>query len=147
MAEKTQYLTILSSAYIVGSFLFILFFQGGSLNGLFRYILCTPFFYIVAIVLLNKLQTITTTQRKNLLKTGGIFSALFLIWIGVYNQRLINMVEFAFIFFIAVLLFFIYYSKLSQRAVYILAGLLIFLGLVYQTYLFNSFLTNSWIVT
>lgn len=147
VAEKTTYLSILSAAYIVGSFLFILFFQGGSLNGLFRYILCTPFFYILVIALLNGLQTITPDQRKTMLKTIGVLTALFLIWIGAFNLRLINMVEFSFLYMLAVLLLMVYYNSLPPKAAFAITCILAFLGLVYQTYLFNSFLANSWILT
>jgi hypothetical protein len=147
VAEKTQYLTILSSAYIVGSFLFILFFQGGSLNGTFRYIMCTPFFYILIIAVLNKMQTATLADKKKLLKWLGFFSALFLIWTGVHNERLIKMVEFSFVYLVIVFALLIFSNQFSRRAMYISVIILAFLGLIYQTYLFNSFLTGSWILT
>lgn len=147
VAEKTTYLSILSAAYIVGSFLFILFFQGGSLNGLFRYILCTPFFYVLVIAGLNKVQAYSIADKKVLLKWLGLFSALFLIWIGVFNQRLINMVEFSFVFLVVVSVLLIYSNLFFRRAIIISVIILAFLGLVYQTYLFNSFLANSWILT
>ncbi len=147
VAEKINYLSILSAAYVVGSFCFILFFQGGSLNGTFRYIMCTPFFYILIIAVLNKMQTTTLADKKKLLKWLGFFSALFLIWTGVHNERLIKMVEFSFVYLVIVSALLIFSDQFSRRAMYISVIILAFLGLIYQTYLFNSFLTGSWILT
>lgn len=146
-AEKLNYLVILSAAYTVGSFCFILFFQGGSLNGTFRYIMCTPFFYILLLVLLNKVQAQKQVSTTKHLKIIAALSALFILWIGVYKQRLINMVEIGFILLLATLLLFVLYNIIPRRVWNALAAIVAFLGLVYQTYLFNSFLANSWILT
>jgi len=40
-----DYVVLLSIIFTVGSFLFIVFFRGGSLHCLFRFVICTPFFF------------------------------------------------------------------------------------------------------
>lgn len=144
--EKVRYLNILSAAYVVGSFLFILFFQGGSLNGMFRYIMCSPFFYIFLIDKINKvyLGEITT---KNALYTVLGLTAAFVAWVGAHGERLPNTIELPFLLMVCAALVFILHSKMTKRMLLLCTLLIAFAGLVYQTYLFNSFLANSWILT
>jgi hypothetical protein len=101
----------------------------------------------LVIAMLNKMQTSTLADKKKLLKWLGFFSALFLIWTGVHNERLIKMVEFSFVYMVIVFALLVFSNLFSRRAMYISIIILAFLGLIYQTYLFNSFLANSWILT
>ncbi|HEY4784755.1 MAG TPA: hypothetical protein VIH57_01845, partial [Bacteroidales bacterium] len=55
--KDKEYLFVLSLFYLTGITLFTLFFRGGSLNGLQRYALATPFFYIIFFTVPEKLAS------------------------------------------------------------------------------------------
>ncbi len=145
--EKFRYLTILSAAYVVGSFIFIMLFQGGSLNGMFRYIMCTPFFYILLIAGLNQLQHFNLKSKVVLLSINAILSLVFIVWIRWFKHRMPNATEFAFLLLVATATLLILYKNFPRWMVVLAALGLSILGLFYQTYLFNSFLADSWILT
>lgn len=145
--EKFRYLTILSAAYVVGSFCFIMLFQGGSLNGMFRYIMCTPFFYILVIAGLNQLQYFTLKNKAILLSITAVLSILFIVWIRWFKHHIPNAMEFSFLLLVAIAALLIVYKNFPRWMVTLAAIGLAILGLFYQTYLFNSFLADSWILT
>lgn len=144
--EKTAYINLLSAAYVSGSFLFILFFQGGSLNGTFRYIMCTPFFYILLINAVNSVQSGQWPVKKTLRNVLWL-TFIFVVWIAVHKRRLPRIDDLSYLILFCSILLFLYHNKMAHRWFYIAIGALVLFGLVYQTYLFQSFTANSWILT
>lgn len=140
--DKKDYLTILSVIYLIGSTLFIIFFRGGSLHCLFRFTICTPF----SLLLLSNINI-------KLIGANKIFLAVYLILflVGVY---LLKMVPYSqtwhffnlgyFIISASILLWIL--KQYSDRVIYrLFILLLLFINIIWTTYLFNSYLANAWI--
>jgi hypothetical protein len=146
-AEKFRYLLILSAAYVVGSFCFIFFFQGGSLNGMFRYVMCSPFFYLLLFAAVNSLLFAEYKTQLRLIIAAAVLSMFFGVWVRWHYHRMVNTVEVSYFILGAIMSLFILYNRLPRK--WLIAGvvLLAFAGIVYQTYLLNSFVENSWILT
>lgn len=140
-----NYIQVLSIFYIVGIFLFILLFQGGSLNGLSRYVLCTPFFFSLLFFSFNYISKIDASYRFFFFITLSLFSVFSLGLIDYSTQW--NFSDTGMFLTIA-LFFFWLFQDLSQSKIY-KVGLYstVFVNVVWTAYLFNTYISNGWIFT
>jgi len=139
--DKKEYLFNLSLIYAVGIFLFILFFKGGNLYGTPRYIITTPFFFIIVYVGILKLKSL-----PNVIKYSMFGILLFLSWFFICMVSYAiswGFSDFGYILFVASLAFILLNKSLIHYK--ILFVILIFMNILWATYLFNMFLTNAWI--
>ncbi|MGB0880697.1 MAG: hypothetical protein ACPGTO_09040 [Polaribacter sp.] len=141
------YLEILSATYIVGVFVFVLLFRGGSLHGLYRFIVCTPFFIIL---ILSKnvrelLQSISVNVRLFMVGTFSLF-ALLMLGLTDYSTYW-NFSDLGMILMIASLCLWLFKDDLSKKAFAILACGNILINALWTSYLFNMYLSNGWIFT
>jgi len=143
--EIKDYFFIQPLFYFIGIGLFIFFFQGGSLNGLQRYIMATPFFYITLFYLPEKIKDI---------KKFYLFSAFILLTFlsALFMQKMNYAPEWSFSdlgYFISLLVLgFILFKNYLNHAFQIACLCIIALiAILWQTYLFNSFLSGGWIIT
>jgi len=136
------YLAVLSAIYLIGGCLFILLFQGGCLNNLYRYTANTPFFYIV---ILTSWRHIESDSRKY---RAGFFVLAILAVMAVTLLRYSNGWMYAdygvlgFIFFFALWI----YQKYADTSLYkILGSVIVLLNVLWTCYLFNTYINNGWI--
>lgn len=134
--DAKSFLFILSVAYIFGILLFSLFFQKGNLHGSARYIMCTPFFWIAAFQLPQKLQLALRKNEGNILKICIVF--LPLIYLILYKQLKFNGFGFYSLHFIMLTIFFRKHIGFIPFAVYIV------LSALWISYLFNCQLAGGW---
>jgi hypothetical protein len=118
--------------------------QGGNLNGLHRYILVSPFFYLFFFMLASKLKTIDLKIQLTILIPMAIIGFLALIH-GPY-QHGISFLDMGFFFFVLAMFYFVYFNRMKMRLKIRLLLTLIFLNTLWLTYLFNNFLNNSFII-
>lgn len=140
-----DYLVILSCFYITGSFLFVLLYQGGSLNGLFRYTLCTPFFLVLILRLFESIQNTPFTTRVFILANLAI-SGLFVLFLDDYSIPRNFSDTGHFVLLLAIILWTfqdLYKSWVYKASLY----LTLLLNVVWTTYLFNTYIANGWIFT
>ncbi len=137
-----EYLFVLSMAYLNGMALAILLFRGGSLNGISRFVLCSPFFYIVLLTGSEKAFMVPVWIRRGMFLLFFAF-AVYALSVIDYS-KVWNFSDMGFLLLFFQLCFFIS-DGLFQKSW--LVALYILLSLLWSTYLFNMFLTNAWIFT
>ncbi|HAH22373.1 MAG TPA: hypothetical protein DCL77_01145 [Prolixibacteraceae bacterium] len=141
---RKEYLFHFSIIYFIGNFLFVLFTQGGNLNGLHRYILVSPFFYIFLFMLPSKLKSIDLKVQLRILIPLVILGFLLLIK-GPYGHG-ISYLDMGYFFLMLAMFYFILFDRMRMSLKIRLLSVLIFLNTVWLTYLFNNFLNNSFII-
>jgi hypothetical protein len=141
---RKEYLFNFSIIYFIGNFLFVFFTQGGNLNGLHRYILVSPFFYIFMFMMASKLKTIDLKIQLRILIPMVIIGFLSLIH-GPY-QHGISYLDMGYFYLVLTLAYFILFDRMNMRLKIRLLAVLILFNTVWLTYLFNCFLNNSFII-
>jgi hypothetical protein len=139
-----EYLFYFSIIYFIGNFLFVMLTQGGNLNGLHRYILVSPFFYIFLFMMVSKLKQIDFKIQLRILIPMAIIGFLSLIH-GPY-QHGISYLDMGYFYFILVTAYLVYFNRMQMRLKFRLLLILILFNTIWLTYLFNNFLNNSFII-
>ena len=138
-----DYLLILSILYLIGNSLFIILFRGGSLHCLFRFTMCSPFFYILIFIAFDYLRHVPLNIRFFVISTFALLS-LFVLGLADYSTYW-NFSDVGFFVLIATLTLWLF-QDLKSKKLY-KAGLffLLLTNLVWTTYLFNTYIINGWI--
>jgi len=139
--SKFEYIIMLSAIYFLGITLYIILFQNGKLNGLFRYTLSTPFFYIIIYYIL------TEKLKLNTIITAVIILIAFLVFMAVKDSKGLRIYDLG--FFITSLPIMLLFTQDSKRKVIydIFLFILLVLNIFWTTYLMNSYVANGWIFT
>lgn len=139
---SSEYLYILSVIYIIGISLTILFLRGGSLNGLSRYVFCTPFFVIFLFMLSEKVSHLNFIIR--IVGYGAAFILSMLAFKVFSYSASWNFSDLGFFLFFFQIAFFIFTKMISNNwAIAVFA----FLTAIWTSYLFSMFISNAWIIT
>lgn len=140
------YLFFISIAYLTGIFVFTLITSGGNLHSYFRFTLASPLFYIAILILLNHIQQIKI--RNSILIFIGMSVLLFLFLnLTEYGG---DRIQFSFAGMYLLVLAFLYLftrKGLNKKTDSIALSVLILASLVWNTYLFNMYLSDGWIFT
>ena len=129
---------IFSAFYIVGIGLLVLFFRGGSLFSLNRFVFATPFAVIVLYHWLKFDINFTTKQIVII----GIGILLFWLLFGSY-VHIQAMLKFLLLSFYLVLLFLVKHKKTQNHRYWLIC--LIGINCVFQLLLYVRFLSNTWV--
>jgi len=139
-----EYFFHISIVYFWGVFAFTIFYQQGSLNGLSRYIIASPFFYIFFFfIAVKEIKPIKLLIVLLPALAGGLFMLT-----GI--TKLKPEINFSDSGFFTLLLSFIYlfvYRYLNNVIKLILLGLVLLFNIIWITYLYNIYLCNGWIFT
>jgi hypothetical protein len=144
--DAVQFLFLISTYYLAGILVYTLFTSGGNLHSFFRFTLASPPFYILSVLLFNKL----------LLKPGlrpfviGLVSVVLLMLFLHFTTYGGNRADFSFwgmYLFILNYFFFLLMGRLRRSFKFVLLIGLVFLNLIWNTYMFNIFLSKGWIFT
>lgn len=129
--------------YLLATCVYVLLFQGGCLHSLYRYTLCSPFFYVIIFQHINNPEA---TSNRN----SFILFVLFLVSCFIF----FGLVDYAsewgfskagFVLLTLNLLLFILNSHLNFRIKYFSYILLILTGILWNCYLYNMFFSKAWI--
>lgn len=142
--SSRDYLFIVSIAYFFGNFLFVLFTQGGNLNGIHRYVLVSPFFYVFLFILLSKLKTISYKYLP-ILMVSLVYLGFMLLIHGHYQHK-ITFLDAGYFLLVLSMAYIIFYNSMLKLIKISLLIVLVFSNTVWLTYLFNHFLNNSFII-
>lgn len=142
--SRREYLFILSIVFFFGNFLFVLFTQGGNLNGIHRYILVSPFFYVFFFIFIKKLKTLNFNYLPVILISLVYFGSLFLVH-GPYQHK-ITFLDSGYFLLVFTMFYYVFFNKMYKPVKITLLPLLIVGNTVWLTYLFNHFLNNSYII-
>lgn len=140
-----NWLELCAIAYLIGAALFIVFFQGGSLNGTFRYVLCTPFFPLAAIALRR-----AASVFPHYLAAGAFAVGVLVLFLAL--EHIPYSGDWTFQDLGAILLagnlgLFLWSDRWNLRLFSVTRYLLIGVNAVWTAYLFNVFLSDGWIFT
>ncbi len=129
--------------YLLLASMFVLAMQGGCLHSLYRYTLCTPFFYIII------LKHLTDVYKTNILNSLIVFS-MFIVGCSLFFTiadygKSWDFSKTGFILLCANLGFFILSQRFSATAKYIGYSILVATGIIWNCYLLNMFLTKAWV--
>ncbi len=138
-------LCVLSTLYLSGIFVFTLLTSGGNLHSFFRFTLCSPLFYVLLLVLIDRTMNNNAVHTRLTLCVSALLFFLLLYTIDYGGNR------FSFSFF-GPLLYIAYFAFLSipirVNAIRIIS-LLILVGcsIIWNSYLLNILLSNGYIFT
>lgn len=142
-SSAKDYLLILSIIYLIGNCLFILLFRGGSLHCLFRFTLCSPFFYLLLYIAFDYLRNTPLNFRFFAFSSLSILSIFIL---GLTNfSTYWNFSDFGLFVFIGSLAFWLFqdvkYNPIFRVGMFVL----LLTNVVWTTYLFNTYIIDGWI--
>lgn len=138
-----DYLLILSMIYLIGNALFVILFRGGSLHCLFRFTICSPFFFILLYISFDYIKHLPVRIRFFLIAIPSVLSILVLSLAGYSHYW--NFSDFGIFILIGVLSFWIFQDFRSSRFYKIGILILLTINMVWTTYLFNTYIINGWI--
>lgn len=140
-----DYLIKVSLLYFLGVALFTIGFQGGNIHGLFRYTLNTPFFFVLLLTGFSYLKKYSAEYRLFLL---GCLSTVSVLILGLSDYSTFwNFSDLGLFIFIGVLALWLFQDNKQSLSFKYALYLLVFINLIWTTFLFNSFLSNGWIFT
>jgi hypothetical protein len=141
-----EYLFNSSMLFIAGNFFYLVLTSGNVINGFYRYVMCTPCFYILLFMLPDRLSKISLSNKAFFI-LFCLFALYFFLDNVIYGDG-----RFRFMYlgmYLSVLFaFYLLYSQHLSKIIRI--GLLLIIALpsiLWHTYLFNMFLSNGWIFT
>lgn len=141
---RREYLFILSIVFFIGNLLFVLFTQGGNLNGIHRYILVSPFFYIFFFIFIKELKT-TNFNYLPIILVSMVYFGFMLLVHGPYQHK-ITFLDSGYFLLAFTMVYYVFFNKMYRPVKILLLPLLIVCNTVWLTYLFNHFLNNSFII-
>lgn len=142
--SSRDYLFILSIAYFFGNFLFVMFTQGGNLNGIHRYVLVSPFFYVFLFILLSKFKSINSKYLP-LFLVSMVYIGFMLLIHGPYQHK-ITFLDAGYFLLVISMGYIVFYNSMLKPIKLLLLVVIVFGNTVWLTYLFNHFLNNSFII-
>lgn len=129
--------------YLVFTCIYVLLFQGGCLHSLYRYTLCSPFFYVILFQHINNTNKLSLGSIL-LLFVCFVVSCCLLFAYGEYPSQW-AFARTGFVLLTINLLFFILNPRLNDRIKYISYIPLIIYGIFWNCYLYNMFFSKAWI--
>lgn len=138
-----DYLLVLSLLYLIGNCLFVLLFRGGSLHCLFRFTICSPFFYCLLFLSFDYIRTIAANIRLFVFSTLALLSLL-VLGLADYSTYW-NFSDFGLFLLIDVLGAWLFQDWQNHRTYRVGLVLLLAANLLWTSYLFNTYISNGWI--
>ncbi|MCT4666071.1 MAG: hypothetical protein N4A45_12655 [Flavobacteriales bacterium] len=140
---KKDYLLLLSIVYSIGTVLFVMLFRGGGLQGLYRFILNSPFTFIWLFIGFGYWKKIPKFIQLS------IFG--FLVGYSIYLlDHLPYAQEWNYSYFggfqiVAILAFWIFQERKNENWYKFSLLLLLFANVLWTSFLLNSYINDSWI--
>lgn len=131
----------LSMIYILGTVLFVVFFRGGSLHCLFRFVLCSPFAY----VLLFTFPSYKFSVKRSNLAAGVLSLLAFLTLTFVEYGRGWNFSDLGFFILVSSLFLMINSDQRGKNWYNLQLTCTVGLNVMWTAWMFNSYLGNCWI--
>jgi len=143
--NKYNYMNLVLMFCCLAIFCSVFFFQKGCLNGLSRYILCSPYFVILMFLNHEKILSVSPIKR------GSYFVSLIILSVVLFASlsytSSLSFHYLGFLIFVGVMALYLF-QDMFKKSVYnlLLAGIFL-LNILWTSYLFNMFLCNGWLYT
>jgi hypothetical protein len=140
-----NYIQVMSVFYVIGTFLFILLFQGGGINGLMRYTLCSPFFFSLLFFSFHYVREIPKGFRFFIFSSLAVLAIIF---VGLTQYSTYWNFSDLGLFILLATVFLWLFQDMSGHKLYNL-GLVatVFANVLWTAYLFNTYIASGWIFT
>ncbi len=145
-ADPVRFLFLISAFYLAGILTFIFFTSGGNMHSFFRFTLASPPFYILSVLLFNKSYTKPET-RSIIIPLFSTSLLVFFLYLVSYGGNRADFSFWGLYLFVLNYLYFVFAGWLGKQYKIVLLSVLVFLNLIWNTYMFNIFLSNGWIFT
>ncbi len=146
LESSRSYVLLISIFYLVGLLLFTLLTSGGNLHSFYRFTLASPFFYCALFLGLDYFPR----KKGYKIEWSYVFCVLSMsLFLGFTNYGG-SRFQFSFVgmfLFVLLGLFVLLNNQFNRKVSYFVAGILIFCAVVWNTYLFNMFLSDGWVFT
>lgn len=138
--DNYDFLQILSIIYLLGTVFFILFFKGGSIHCMFRYTMCTPFFYVLLYLFKGQIK------KKYLYIIFFILSLLILWGLSIipYTSHY-SFSDFGGLLFLTVFWLWVLQKNNDKKWYKLATIILVGSNILWTSYLFSMYLSNGWI--
>lgn len=140
------FLFLISVFYLAGIFSFTLITSGGNLHSFFRFTLASPPFYILCVIIFDKVSRMSGTKPL-LVALFPLLLLIIFLYSTSYGGSRADFSFWGLYLFVLNAFFFITFSKLGKTSKVLLLTGLVFLNLIWNSYMFNIFLSNGWIFT
>jgi hypothetical protein len=144
---QRAYLLLVSLLFIAGNLLYTFLTSGNVLNGFSRYTMGVPFFFIALFLLPEKMAAQPLFRRILVFISSLVLLCLFLVNVNYGSGHRLELSNAGLLISILLFAFYVFGPGLSLRQRWICLACLIIPALVWQTYLFNMFLSDAWIFT
>jgi hypothetical protein len=129
--------------YLLATCIYVLLFQGGCLHSLYRYTLCSPFFYIILFQHLNNEKSLLFEQAALLFVCFFVTCFAFFFFVDYPHKW--DFSKTGFVLLTLNLLFFIFNAHLNNRFRIFGYLPLIMCSIFWNCYLYNMFFSKAWI--
>jgi len=144
--HKREYLFLISLLFIAINLVYFALTSGNVINGFYRYTLSVPFLYIILFLLPAKLSKLSLFKRIAFFATCLCGLAVFLSLVA-YGVPHWSMKSSGLFLFLIITCFLILEEYFNVRQKWIILILISLPCIVWQTYLFNMYLTDAWVFT
>jgi len=142
-----NYISLVSFIYLSGILVFGITVSGGNLHSFSRFILCTPAFYVALIYVYNRLSGLSSFTRSLLLFDLCLAAYFFFLAETDYGGARSDFSFFGSYLMVANFAFLMFYSQFNTKFKLPVLSVLLTLNIVWNTWLLNCFLSDSWIFT
>jgi len=142
--NKSDYLNVILLFCCLSAFCSVLLFRGGSLHGLSRFVICSPYFVILMFLHQEKFLSINIAKRVIYFSSLAILS-LFLILL--FKKFSLGFYYFGYFIFVGTMALYLFKDKKQKLAYKIFLIVTPVISIVWTTYLFNMYLCNAWLYT
>jgi len=142
----TNYLEFISLFYLAGILLFSLLTSGGNFHSLFRFIICSPLFFIAAFIFISKIPKLNTKYISRVFASLCVLVFMYVLTVKFGGSGF----RFSFVgllLLIATFAFLLYRRFLPVKLDLVLLSVCVLLNTVWNTYMLNMYLCNGWIFT
>jgi len=143
---KKNYLLLIGLFYLAGILLFSVLTAGGNFHSLFRFIICSPLFFIVVLILISKISSIEAKLLALVFTTLFLLLFTYMSLVDYGGDRL----QFSFVglFMLVITSGYILFRRfLSIKLDLIALSLIVIINTIWNTYMLNMYLSNGWIFT
>jgi len=142
--NKSDYLNLILLFCCVSAYCSVLLFRGGSLHGLSRFVICSPYFVILLFLNHEKLLSVPLSQRVKYFVILAILSLFILL---LFKKFCFGFYYLGFSIFVGIMALYLFKDQKQKRTYKILLFVLGFLSVLWTTYLYNVFICNGWLYT
>ncbi len=144
--HKKEYLFLISLLFIAINLVYFSLTCGNVINGFSRYTLSVPFLYIILFLLPDKLSKVSLFKRILFFVTCLCGLTVFLSLVA-YGEPHWSMKSSGLFLFLIISLFLMLEEYFNVRQKWIVLIILSLPCILWQTYLFNMYLTDAWVFT